>query len=431
SALSLSPPTKWKVWFRMPPMPLEDELGEALRSAGAAFTPDPQALAAAGERRGRRLVARRRAAVAGGSVLALALVGTAGAWTGGLIGGDGRGEAASAPALPSRGPARPPVDGSRERPGTGAVTAAQMSQILKSLLPAGQFTPSESRGTDDQAPMAAGLLDDGKGQARIGVLLTRIDPAGAMAREMTTCPDRKNVAFDSCKEERLPDGSRLLLIQSYDYDDSRRSVKDWRATLATPQGHLLDASEYNAPQGKQARPTRAEPPLAMDLMKALVLSDKWRPALEDLPPAPAEGGSAKGPEEDAETFLATLLRGTEIPVADRGGDGGYGYVVLDDGKGRSLVELRVQRGGTGFPADATAQADGVRAKVTQGPAGEDAPGVVRWSVDTLRPDGRRITVSAYNAPKQTGPASRTTPALTLEQVRELALNRHWKDAGAR
>ncbi|MEU9719494.1 hypothetical protein [Streptomyces sp. NPDC047976] len=414
-------------------MPLEDELGEALRSAGAAFTPDPQALVAAGERRGRRLVARRRAAVAGGSVLALALVGTAGAWTGGLIGDDGRGEAAAAPALPSRGPARPPGDGPQERGGTGAVTAAQMSQILKSLLPAGQLTQSESRGSDSQGPMATGVFDEGKGQARIGIMLTRIDPAGGMFKEMTTCPDRRNVAFDSCKEEKLPDGSRLLLIQTHDYDDDRKSVKDWRATLATPQGFLVDASEHNAPQSKKVSPTRAEPPLPMDRMKALVLSDKWRPALEDLPPAPSENSPAKGPEEDAEMFLATLLRGYEIPVADRGGDGGYGYVVLDDGKGRSLVELRVQRrtAGDDFPADATAQPGGVHAKVTQGPAGENAPGVVRWTVDTERPNGERITVSAYNAPKQTGPASRTAPALTLEQLKEVALNRHWKDVFGR
>ncbi|MGE7385944.1 hypothetical protein ACQKM2_10770 [Streptomyces sp. NPDC004126] len=418
-------------------MPLEDELGEALRSAGAAFTPDPQALVAAGERRGRRLVARRRAAVAGGSVLALALVGTAGAWTGGLIGGDGKGEVASAPALPSRGPARPPGDGPEERGGTGAVTAQQMTEILKSLMPAGQFTAAESRGSDSQGPMATGLFDDGKGQGRVGILLTRIDPAGGMAKEMTTCPDRRNVAFDSCKEEKLPDGSRLLLIQSYDYQDSRKSVKDWRATLATPQGYLLDAQEFNAVQSKQARPTRPEPPLGMDRMKALVLSDKWRPALADLPPAPSESGPptgpAKGPEEDAEMFLATLLRGYEIPVADRGGDGGYGYVVLDDGKGRSLVELRVQRvkDSSGFPEDATATTDGIRAKVTQGPAEGNAPGVVRWSVDTLRPNGVRITVSAYNAPKQTGPASRTAPALTAEQVKEVALNRHWRDVYGR
>ncbi|MFJ3883005.1 hypothetical protein ACIPW5_36845 [Streptomyces sp. NPDC090077] len=413
-------------------MPLEDELGEALRTAGAAFTPDPQALVEAGERRGRRLVARRRAAVAGGSVLALALIGTAGAWTGGLIGG-GTGEVAAAPALPGRGTVRPPADGPQERVGTGAVTARQMTEVLKSFVPAGQFTPGESRGSDSSGPMASGLVDDGKGQGRLGILLTRIDPAGAMAKEMTTCPDRRNVAFDSCKEEVLPDGSRLLLIQDYDYDDSRRSVKEWRATLATPQGYLVDASEFNAPESKKVRPTRAEPPLPLERLKALVLSDKWRPALADLPPAPSESGSRKGPEEDAQAFLEVLLRGYEIPVADKGGDGAYGYVVLDDGKGRSLVELRVRprTENDDFPKDATAQPGGVHAKVTQGPAGENAPGVVRWTVDTERPNGERITVSAYNAPKQTGPASRTAPALTLEQLKEVALNRHWKEAFGR
>ncbi|MEU3722949.1 hypothetical protein [Streptomyces sp. NPDC031705] len=415
-------------------MPFEDELGEALRSAGAAFTPDPQALLEAGERRGRRLVARRRAAVAGGSVLALALVGTAGAWTGGLIGGDGTGNVAAAPDLPGRGPARPGGGADPQaRAGTGAVTAGQMAAILRSLVPVGQVTDIESRGTDDQAPSARGLVDDGKGKGRVGVLLTRIDPAGAMAREMTTCPDRKNVAYDSCKEEVLPDGSRLLLIQSYDYDDARKSVKDWRATLATPQGFLIDASEANATQGKGVPVTRPEPPLTMAQMKALVVSDKWRPALDDLPPAPSENTGRTSPELDAENQLEHLLREFEIPVADKGGDGGYGWVVLDDGQGRSLIELRVQRpaDSSGFPADATTQPGGIRLKASQGPAGQGAPGVVRWSVDALRPDGVRLTVSAFNAPKQSGPASRTAPALTVEQLKKVALNPLWDDVWER
>lgn len=64
-------------------MPFEDELGEALRRAGDGFTADRHALVEAGERRGRRLVARRRAAVIGGSVLSLTLIGAVGAYTGG------------------------------------------------------------------------------------------------------------------------------------------------------------------------------------------------------------------------------------------------------------------------------------------------------------------------------------------------------------
>ncbi|WP_051858914.1 hypothetical protein [Streptomyces xanthophaeus] len=83
-------------------MPFEDELGEALRRAGDGFTADRHALVDAGERRGRRLVARRRASVIGGSVLALAVIGTAGAWTTGLLGGSGRAEVAARPACRRR-----------------------------------------------------------------------------------------------------------------------------------------------------------------------------------------------------------------------------------------------------------------------------------------------------------------------------------------
>lgn len=67
-------------------MPFEDELGEALRRTGDGFTSEGRDLVDAGERRGRRMVARRRAAVAGGSVLALALIGSAGAYANGLLG---------------------------------------------------------------------------------------------------------------------------------------------------------------------------------------------------------------------------------------------------------------------------------------------------------------------------------------------------------
>ncbi|MCX5195904.1 hypothetical protein OOK31_18740 [Streptomyces sp. NBC_00249] len=408
-------------------MPFEDELGEALRNAGAGFTPDPNALVEAGERRGRRLVARRRAAVAGGSVLALAFVGSVGAWSGGLFGlGDGPADVAAAPPLPRQKTPAPDPGG---RAGTGAVTGAQLIDVLKSLTPGRQLTDTQGRGSEDSGMLASGILDDGKGRASMGVSLTRIDPVGGMAREMTTCPDRKNVTFDSCTDETLPDGSRLLLIQAWDYDDSRRSVKNWRATLVTPQGFLIDANENNAPQGKQAKPTRTDPPLSMAELKAVVLSDKWHPALNDLPPAPAEHVPGKKGELDAENFLEHLLRAYEFPVADRGGDGGYGYVVLDDGKGRSMIELRIQQEADSkdFASGATTQPLGVKMKVSQGPAQNAAAGTVKWTVDTLRSNGYRVTVTAYNSPKQAGPASRTAPVLTLEQLKEVALSRHWQE----
>ncbi len=52
-----------------------------------------------------------------------------------------------------------------------------------------------------------------------------------------------------------------------------------------------------------------------------------------------------------------------------------------------------------------------------------------WTVDTLRPDGLRVVISAFNTPAQHQDATRDTPALTMEHLREIALSTVW-DAGA-
>ncbi|MGW7065088.1 hypothetical protein ACWGHM_42305 [Streptomyces sp. NPDC054904] len=249
-------------------MPFEDELGEALRRAGDGFTADRRALVDGGELRGRRLVARRRAAMIGGSTLALALVGTAGAWTMGLDG-----------------------------PAGGAVHVAASPG-----LPIGQ-------------------------------------PGG--------------------------------------------------------------------------------------------------PALNDLPPARQESrpGTSKAGSE-AKAGLETLVRLHGVPTADSGGEGSDAFVVLDDGRGASRIELRIQRYASNDPSagadfqSGTTEPNGVRAKVTQGPA-DGRTGVVAWRVDTLRANGVRITVTGYNAWERSGPVTRTAPVLTVAQLKEIALSPNWKDARGR
>ncbi|MFD3762595.1 hypothetical protein [Streptomyces sp. NPDC058622] len=417
-------------------MPFEDELGEALRRAGDGFTADRRALVDGGERRGRRLVARRRAAMIGGSVLALALVGTAGAWTTGLIGGPAGGtvNVAALPGLPTGQPG-----GATSRAGTGAVTAEQLIAALRELLPGGRLTDTEARGTgDERGPRVAGVFDDGRGKAAIGVGLTRIDPTGGIATEMTKCPDAKHLEFDSCKEEVLPDGSRLLLFQGYEYPDRREPTKSWRATLATPQGFLVDVSEWNAPAEKGAQVSRTDPPLTMAQLKTLVTSDKWRPALNDLPPAPQESRPGTStPGSEAKAGLETLVRAYGVPTADSGGEGSDAFVVLDDGKGASRIELRIQQyasndssASADFQSGTTSEPNGAKAKVTQVPA-DGRTGAVAWRVDTLRANGVRITVTGYNAMERSGPATRTAPVLTVAQLKEVALSPTWKDTRGR
>ncbi|MFE9633169.1 hypothetical protein [Streptomyces sp. NPDC006463] len=418
-------------------MPFEDELGEALRRAGDGFTADRLALVDAGEQRGRRLVARRRAAVIGGSVLALAVIGTAGAYSGGLLEGSGSGsgqvDVAAPPTLPSSGSAK---DGSSDPrlhgTGTGAVTADQLLAVFKELLPGGKLTDTKARGSDE-SPMVSGVYDDGGGEAAISVGLSRVDPNGSNARELTKCGDKNIQEYDDCTNEQLADGSKLLLYKGYEYPDRRVDTKVWRAALVTPQGFMVDASEWNAPAEKGAPLSRPNPPLTTAQLKALVTSALWHPALNDLRPAEVE--RAAPPESSValtymkpEAALELLVANHGIPVVSKGGqDSSYGYVVLDDGKGKSLVQLNVSKdeNTSGFTgAGVTTLPDGVKMRVTQRPA-EKGKGVVDWTVDTLRPNGVRVVVSAYNTANQSGTATRETPALTLEQLKELVLDPGW------
>ncbi|MFB7169781.1 hypothetical protein ACFCYM_02965 [Streptomyces sp. NPDC056254] len=416
----------------------------ALRQAGDGFTVDRHALVDAGEERGRHLVARRRAAVVGGSALALALVATAGAYAGGLLDGAGGSDGVTVAAAPTpdAGSATDGANGGGHggapspRVGSGAVGAERMmTNLEKALAPqGGKLTATAARGTGSEGGAAvSGVYDDGKGKAAVSVSLSRVDPKGSQARQLTECGDKSLQGYDDCRTEQLPDGSKLLVYKGYEYADRRVDTKCWRAVLVTPAGFLVEASEWNAPAEKDAATTRPEPPLNSAQLKSLVTSQVWLPALNDLPAAEPEPGSRDaGPgtplkDRSAADALELLAAPFGVPIASRGGEGSYGYLVLDDGKGPSLVQLNVSRAETtaGFTGpDVTTESDGTKVKITQGSAGK-APGVVQWTVATLRENGLRVTVSAFNTANQNGGPSRPAPRLTLEQLKEIALAPGW------
>ncbi|MFD8632874.1 hypothetical protein [Streptomyces sp. NPDC059533] len=425
-------------------MPFEDELGEALRRAGDGFTADRHALVEAGERRGRRLVARRRAAVIGGSVLSLALIGGVGAYAGGLLDGSDRVEVAMPPS-PSGGPS----DGTPQTPpppprGTGAVSGEQVAEMLKGLLPGGTLSVTKASGTDRSSASVLGVYDDGKGKAEISFLLGRVDPAGTMANTQTFCSKQHTQEGEDCTSEQLADGSKLLIQQRLMVPSSGagEGAKQWRASLVTPQGYLVQLIESNAqfgitpgsaPDGFVREISRTDPPLSPAGLKALVTSDKWHPALEDLPAAAQEGSGWSPARANALRDLKAVdqlqnmvVKRLKFPVVSQGGEGGSGYLVVDDGKGKSLIRLDVVKatGTPDFEGDVTRLLDGTQVKVTQAPAEK---GVVRWTVDSLYKNGLRVTATTYNAADQSGPATREAPALTLEQLRYVASDPKWSE----
>ncbi|MER7468533.1 hypothetical protein [Streptomyces sp. NPDC097981] len=426
-------------------MPFEDELGEALRRAGDGFTADRHALVEAGERRGRRLVARRRAAVIGGSVLSLALIGGVGAYAGGLLDGPDRAEVAMPPS-PSGGPSggsgtpAPPPTPPR---GTGAVSGEQVAEMLKGLLPEGTLTVKKASGTDRSSAGVTGVYDDGKGGAEIEFSLSRVDPGGSVANVATVCAKKYLGPGDDCTAEQLADGSKLLIEQRLQPPNLGAGLKEWKAVLATPQGYLVRLSESNspfglypgnAPSGSPVEISRTDPPLFPARLKALVTSDKWHPALDDLPAA-AQQGKGWSPAKpnalrdlNALQQLEKMVNPMKGAAVSKGGQSGSGYVVVDDGKGKSLIRLDVvkETGAPNFEGNVPPLHDGTQIKVTQGPA-EKGKGVVRWTVDSLHKNGLRVTLTACNAADESGPATRETPALTLEEMNVIALDPMWME----
>ncbi|MFF7903580.1 hypothetical protein ACIP4X_08320 [Streptomyces sp. NPDC088817] len=121
-----------------------------------------------------------------------------------------------------------------------------------------------------------------------------------------------------------------------------------------------------------------------------------------------------------------------IEIVSRSGpdDDGFGYVVLDDGRGRSLVQVNVQPDMRDvekqlFGPDAKVLPDGTKVATRKQPGEKGIPGIVWWSADTIRPDGRRVVISAFNSGAQNTPATRKDPVLTMKQLEAIATAPTW------
>ncbi|MFF9109323.1 hypothetical protein [Streptomyces sp. NPDC014805] len=408
--------------------PFEDRLSTALHQAGGTFETDRGALAAAGALRGRRLRLRRRAAVAGG-ITGVALAGVGGA----LLVPWGHGSSPAAPQQSSVA-AQPHPGRSTAAPG---VTGQQMIDTLQRLMPEGKFSGQQGRGTEGDRPVhpyATVVYDDGKGAAAVSVSINRVQPGGLDARQAVQCPDRVYIPYDACTNSRLADGSVLTILQGYEYPDRRVDTKRWTAELVSPTGHHVSVSEWNAASEKDAPVSRPRPPLDPAGLTRLASAKEWRTLIDAMPRDPrADSPDPEPPGADLHArsnLLALLPR--QLKVVDKSGDDSdFAYAVVDDGKGRSLVQVNVQPGsddirGDLFGDDDETLPDGTRVAVHQGPGEKGGEGVVMWTVDTMRPDGFRVVISAFNSATQHDAATRATPALTVAQLRQIALSPRWR-----
>ncbi|WP_329266785.1 hypothetical protein [Streptomyces pseudovenezuelae] len=402
--------------------PFEERLAAALHETGGGFDTDRTALAARGAVRGRRKRFVRRAAVAGGTAsVVLACVG------GALVLRPG---GTATEAVPSS-----PTASAEPKPSATAppATAKQMIGTLKKLLPKGDFSEERGRGTEPTddlkvaAPYAGLVFDDGHGAAAVEVSVGRVQPGSTEARQATQCPDRVYTPYDACRTSRLADSSVVTVLQRYEYPDRRVDTKLWTAELVTPTGQHISVSEWNAAAEKDKPVTRTDPPLDPAQLTRLAAAKEWR-AVANALPAPLPEPELPGSDLHARTDLLALLPKGLMVTDKSGDDGDFAYAVVDDGKGRSLVQVNVQTdmldaAGDLFGSGSETLPDGTRVAVKQGPG--DRGHQVMWTVDTLRADGRRVVISAFNAGTQNEPATREAPALTIAQMRTMALDARW------
>lgn len=403
--------------------PFEERLSTALRDAGDGFDADLAALAAGGRARGRRVRTRRRAVVLGGAA-AVVLAGAL------LVPGSG----SSGPRHSSTaaGP-----DTSASPVPAAAFSGDELLRTLKGLLPAGDFRQEAAQGTGARsAPYAHLVYDDGHGPAAVEIGFNRVEPGSREVRELTRCPDRTVAEYDDCTTARLPDGSLLMLHRGYEYPDRREDTKRWSAQLVTAEGQHVFLSEWNSAAAKDAPVSRPEPPFTTDELKRIVTADVWRRVVDAMPEHPepsAPAAPSDPPQVPGEAIgrrLAALIP-DGLTVVERGGqETDHAYLVVDDGEGRSLVQVNVQPGMSDAAdqlyGDAETLPDGTVVATRKGPGEKGGEGVVMWTVDTMRPDGLRVVVSSFNTGAQHRDATRDVPALTVEQLREIALSPTWK-----
>ncbi|SEE39456.1 hypothetical protein SAMN05216489_06453 [Streptomyces sp. 3213] len=402
--------------------PFETRLAAGLRDAGGAFETDRAALVTAGALKGRRRLLRRRnaAVMSGAAGIALVGVGTA------VLLPSGSGTQAS-PATSTHASATSSAP--------APVSGQTLFRLLTGMVGDGAYSKVEARGTDEgPAPYVHAVYDDGKGKSAVELSLGRVEPGSDEARQATTCPAKVFTHYDACRTSRLADGSVVMVLQGYEYPDRRVDTKLWSAELVTPQGQHVSVSEWNAAAEKDSPITRPQPPLSPSRLTKLVAAEAWRKVIDAMPEqattaAPAPGDTAFGAPV-APTLKSLLPKG--LTVSDSSGDDtGFGYLVVDDGKGRSLVQVNVQANvsdveGDLFGSDAEVLSDGTKVATHQGPGEKGGSGVVMWTVDTLRTDGSRVVISAFNSGAQDTASTRTTPALTMKQLREIALSPKWR-----
>ncbi|WP_329538467.1 hypothetical protein OG568_60625 (plasmid) [Streptomyces sp. NBC_01450] len=311
-----------------------------------------------------------------------------------------------------------------------------MTRTLQDLLPAGGSTVQQQK--ESGAGPATGTppyvevnFREGGREAKVSVALTRW---GASAPP--PCPDTAYFPYSRCTESTRTDGSRVAVDRSPESPDRPSGAKAVTVTWIAANGDQV-AVRQSRPSGDGAA-TAAHPPglpLTQAQLTAIAVSARWGKLHSLLPrPKPSTPEPVAAMTGPRIAKLLTSLLPAGMHASGPGGSDGFGHIVVDDGKGKSLVAANVQKwdpedpGITKIFTDARTLPDGTKATASERPAPGNGKGAVQLTYDTVREDGFRVVIMAVNAPAYGIPADREKPALDTGQLKTMALSKAWRTA---
>lgn len=311
----------------------------------------------------------------------------------------------------------------------------RLVRLLESLLPQGKVSDQTPREPNENSgPLSAELIFEKQDRkAKLTVTLSR--SAVPVPAQFSQCPDTAYHPFSRCKQHVLPGGGRLIQDQSPRSQDQPAGAMVLTALRTDPNGGQILVTEANAP-GAVATGIESLP-LTLAQLSAIATSSAWSSIVSTIPSPPTGAPLAVRIPRMSGQQISRILTDTlptRLHVSQASGSEGFGHVVVNDGRGKSLVAVNVQQWRPDAPAmkqlfeKSETLPDGTRVATRQGPASGDGHSAIAWTVDTFRRNGLRVVISAVNAPAYHLPASREQPAIPIKELKEIALVAAWQQA---
>ncbi|MBM9504812.1 hypothetical protein [Actinacidiphila acididurans] len=315
----------------------------------------------------------------------------------------------------------------------------ELIETLKGLLPPGRIS-------GEPAPDMPGYrtaeitYTDSRGTSGIRLWLRRLTPGIPRDQQARgQCLPIEDRPYDVCRTTTLPGGSTLTTIQSRVRPTVNTGQRVWSAILDTKDGAELIIEEYGGGPEDRSPNNEAIPVVPIDQLASIATSPAWRRALGSIPtPAPETRhpvSPVAGPPANRMRSALLALLPKSGTLSDLNAGTSSAEVVYDDGHGKNEVAVTAQYNmGAMLHNDMTCAARHTTSCTAhQLPDGTEVlayktrsdSGTSVWTVDTLHPDGRRVSVTEANSYSPDGPITRPHPALPLPQLTSIALSPQW------